>query len=286
MKKYLTAGAMIALLGTGWFLMADDDYEEREYRRDQRYEKVREYGEKRYDERRKAYRDDARYKRGYTRDGDEEDEKERDRYDRRASEKVWKDQGYPDREMKERAASDGKRYTKRYPREGDDEDEAGEGRRAMRSTRGPKMQKPEYAELYRQECAACHMAYQPEFLPKRSWKKMMSDKALQDHFGTDATLEESDRQKIAAFLEANSADSKATGKYFRKIARSIPDRATPLRISETPYFKKEHREIPRRLITQTEVKSIANCAACHRTADKGYYGERDIVIPNYGRWDD
>ena len=49
---------------------------------------------------------------------------------------------------------------------------------------------------------------------------------------------------------------------------------------------REHREIPKKLILQPEVKSFANCNACHTKAESGSYREREIRIPNYGRWED
>lgn len=145
-------------------------------------------------------------------------------------------------------------------------------------------EKSKASELYIQECASCHMAYQPEFLPKRSWEKTM--RTLADHFGTDATLDKEDYATISAYLLRNAADAKRVGGDIGKMGRKIPDDQTPLRISETPYFKKEHRKIPKRLVRQKEVKSFANCTACHQKAEQGDYSERSLVIPNYGRWDD
>jgi cytochrome c553 len=109
-------------------------------------------------------------------------------------------------------------------------------------------------QSYIKECSSCHMAYQAEFLPKRTWAKMIA------------------------------ADSKRVGKHLAKMAASAGD--TSLRISDTRYFKKEHRKIPQKYIDQKEVKSIANCNACHQKAESGDYRERGISIPNYGRWDD
>jgi len=140
------------------------------------------------------------------------------------------------------------------------------------------------AELYKTECGACHMAYQPEFLPKRSWEKMM--RTLSEHFDTDATLDREEYRTIQAYLLRNASDVKAVYGDTGKIARSIRAEQTPLRISQTRYFKKEHREIPQRLIVQKEVRSIANCTTCHTKAEKGDYSERAIFIPNYGKWDD
>ena len=139
-------------------------------------------------------------------------------------------------------------------------------------------------QLYLNECGACHMAFQAEFLPKRSWKKMM--KGLENHFDVDATVEPEDEKLLAAYLRENAADAKPVARKYAKIANSIPSNSTPLKISDTPYFKKEHRELPKKYISQEEVKSIANCTACHTKADQGNYSERNIFIPNYGKWDD
>ena len=138
--------------------------------------------------------------------------------------------------------------------------------------------------LYKTECGACHMAYQPEFLPIRSWEKTM--RTLADHFKTDATLDKEEYDIIKAYLLSNASDTKSVSGDIGKMARRIKADQTPLRISETPYFKKEHREIPKHLIIQKEVKSIANCVACHTKAEKGNYSEHNIFIPNYGKWDD
>ncbi|WP_297441027.1 diheme cytochrome c [Sulfurimonas sp.] len=144
--------------------------------------------------------------------------------------------------------------------------------------------KPVDNKLYIEECGSCHFAYQPGLLPERSWKKLMAN--LEDHFQTDASLEEQDRKTLLAYLIKNSADKAHQYKRSKKIDRSIPSSQTPIAITQTPYFKHEHYEIPKRFIIQKEVRSLANCAACHTKADKGLYSESFIAIPNYGRWDD
>ncbi|XOB62185.1 diheme cytochrome c [Campylobacterota bacterium DY0563] len=139
-------------------------------------------------------------------------------------------------------------------------------------------------QLYINECAACHFGYQPGLLPSNSWKKMMS--GLENHFGVDATLLEEDFKAISKYLDENSAEKALGYKRSKKIARSMRNDGNIIAISKTPYFIKEHREIPSRFISQKEVKGLFNCTACHTTAQKGIYSERDILIPNYGRWDD
>lgn len=138
--------------------------------------------------------------------------------------------------------------------------------------------------FYKAECASCHFAYQPGLLPEKSWRKLMGD--LPNHFGTDASLEPEDNQKILKYLVDNSAEKFTQYKRSRKINDSIAANETPIAVSKTRYFIREHRGIPKRLIEQKEVKSLSNCAACHTTADTGSYSERAIKIPNYGRWED
>ncbi len=144
--------------------------------------------------------------------------------------------------------------------------------------------KPVNDKTYINECGSCHFAFQPGLLPKRSWVKMMND--LENHFGSDATLEPQDHSYILEYLSKNAADNAMQYKRSRKIVNSLASYDAPLKISEVPYFIKKHREVPKRLITQKEVGTISNCTACHTTASKGVYSERAIKIPNYGRWDD
>jgi hypothetical protein len=144
--------------------------------------------------------------------------------------------------------------------------------------------KPVDNELYLNECGSCHFAFQPGLLPQRSWVKMM--KGLEDHFGSDATLDEIDHQAILKYLDDNSAEKATEYKRSKKMLDSIPSNSTPLEITKVRYFVHEHDEIPRRFIRQKEVGTLSNCAACHTTASKGSYNEDDILIPNVGRWDD
>lgn len=139
-------------------------------------------------------------------------------------------------------------------------------------------------DLYKKECGSCHFAYQPGLLPSNAWEKMMSN--LQDHFNTDATLAKEDYDAILEYLSQNSAEKAMEYKRSNKIVKSIKRGDVPESISKTPYMIKKHRDIREDLITQDEVKGIFNCTACHTTAEKGIYSERDILIPNYGRWED
>jgi len=143
---------------------------------------------------------------------------------------------------------------------------------------------PVTESLYREECGACHFAYQPGLLPARSWEKMMLQ--LDDHFGEYATLASEERKAITAYLVVNAAD-RAEERRSRRMARSVGADETPLRITETRYFRGEHDELSRSLLEENpEVGSFSRCPACHSRADAGSYREGEIRIPGVGKWDD
>lgn len=138
--------------------------------------------------------------------------------------------------------------------------------------------------VYKEECGSCHMVYPPGLLPARSWSKIMNE--LENHFSDNAELDTETNQSISEFLLSNSAD-KSDYRRSRKFNRSIESNDAPLRISELPYFKHEHDEIPRRLVSaNSTVKSFSQCNACHAKAEQGSFNEDDINIPGYGEWDD
>lgn len=142
---------------------------------------------------------------------------------------------------------------------------------------------PVVNELHADECGACHFAYQPGLLPRRSWERLMRPAALADHFGDNAELDEPTRREIAAFLEAHAADD-AGYKRSIKVRRSIPADAAPLRITEVPYIRRKHADLDAaRVADNDKVRSLANCDACHRRAADGVYDDDTVDIPGFGR---
>lgn len=113
--------------------------------------------------------------------------------------------------------------------------------------------------LTRKECGICHMAFQPGLLPARSWTAMMD--GLADHFGDDASLPPAQKEAIRAVLVAGAGRDRH------------PDAIAPLRISETGWFVKEHRRITPAVWQRADIKSKANCTACHRQAEQGIYDD-------------
>ncbi len=139
-------------------------------------------------------------------------------------------------------------------------------------------------DTYKEECGSCHFAYQPGLLPARSWEKMM--KNLEDHFDENAELDQETQTKLTKYLVTNAADF-ANYKRSKRIMSSLRKNATPLRITETPYFMRKHDEIPRRMVQDNpELGSYSKCAACHVNAEKGSYEDDEVRIPGVGKWED
>ncbi len=137
--------------------------------------------------------------------------------------------------------------------------------------------------LYEKECGSCHFAYPAGLLPARSWEALMGK--LENHFGDNAELASSDRAALLEYLRTNSAE-RSQGRASAKILRSISPGETPLRITETSYFRRKHSEIPPQLYAKNSpVKSIANCKSCHTGAARGSFNEHAVVIPGYGGWE-
>lgn len=138
--------------------------------------------------------------------------------------------------------------------------------------------------LYEDECGSCHMAYPPGLMPAPSWEKVML--GLEDHFDDNAELNKEEQMLITQYLLNNSAD-KSRNRRSQKFNRSINSHNVPVRITDTPYFRHEHHEIPIRMVTaNSEVNSFSQCDACHKNAKQGSFNEHDIHIPGYGHWDD
>jgi hypothetical protein len=120
------------------------------------------------------------------------------------------------------------------------------------------------------ECGACHMAFQPQLLPMRSWQAIMGH--LDSHFGEDASLPETTRGAIERYLVAHAGDAPgAAGR--RRYLSGIAANAVPLRITETPFWRGAHEEIPVASFASSGVKTRSNCTACHQAAATGQYGE-------------
>jgi Dihaem cytochrome c len=117
---------------------------------------------------------------------------------------------------------------------------------------------------WKEECSSCHVAYPPQLLNKEDWRKLMA--GLDRHFGVDASLDAREQGEISDFLQRNAANG---SRYA----------SNSLRISDTPWFRHAHREVPRSAWVRPAVKSRSNCTACHVNAERGNWSERSIHVP-------
>jgi len=134
---------------------------------------------------------------------------------------------------------------------------------------------------YLEECGACHFAYQPGLLPAKTWEKLLTDKALSEHFGDNAELDKDTLQIIHDYTIENAADT-SFYKTARKISLAAQQGDLPLRITETRYIRRKHHELKDEMVKgNKDVKSLSNCNACHIQADKGVYDDSTVSIPNF-----
>ncbi len=132
----------------------------------------------------------------------------------------------------------------------------------------------EWDALTQDECSACHMTYHPSLLPRTNWRALMA--GLDDHFGEDASLPADATRQITDWLEANAAETADTLPARRL---GLGAQADTLRLTETRFWKRTHRDIPDATFTRKPVLSRANCRACHADAETGWFSPFQISIP-------
>ena len=123
-------------------------------------------------------------------------------------------------------------------------------------------------QAFNTECGACHMAYPALMLPARSWQAITAN--LADHFGEDASLDPETTQKISDYLVANAADTTDQAQF---ILRGVAADQVPLRVTDMPWWRGAHYEVPAAAFTRPEVLSKSNCLACHRNGASGEAGD-------------
>lgn len=136
------------------------------------------------------------------------------------------------------------------------------------------------SKAWNAECGSCHLAFHPTLLPARSWNALL---AAQDrHFGESLGLDEAKLREIAAFARKYPAESRLSEPAY-KIDKSIAAGATPLRITETPYWIEKHAGIPEAAWRDPKVRSRANCEGCHLDAGAGTFEDAAMRMPTTRR---
>lgn len=154
-----------------------------------------------------------------------------------------------------------------HEREGEHEHHRKRERRAVERDRNPAA-----AAAYRKECGACHVAYAPFLLPAASWQKLL--RGLDQHFGQDASLEPDVRASLESWLEVASRGSHERS---HGSSRGVADGAA--RITDSAWFRREHRRIGPEILQRPSVRTMSNCAACHPGAADWSFDEHAVMIP-------
>lgn len=116
------------------------------------------------------------------------------------------------------------------------------------------------------ECSACHMAFPPGMLPAASWERIMGN--LSDHFGEDASLDDATTRAVRDWLSAHAA------RPSRWMENAAEGGGAPIRITETAWWVAAHgEEVRPSRFDDPKIGSKANCAACHRGAEQGFFGD-------------
>lgn len=121
------------------------------------------------------------------------------------------------------------------------------------------------AATYQAECGSCHTAYPARLLTPAEWTTVLA--ALEQHYGTDATLDAASLAAVASHLGARTQP-----------ARPEPATALP-RITRSHWFLDEHDEVSPAVFQSSAVRSPANCTACHAGADRGDFDDDSVRIP-------
>lgn len=129
---------------------------------------------------------------------------------------------------------------------------------------------------WRAECGGCHLAYHPTLLPARSWQRMMATPDA--HFGEDLALDAAARDHITQFLVTHAAEGAATEAAWQ-IQRTTPAASAPARITELPYWRASHADLPAWAWRTPSVHGRHDCAACHLDADRGTFENGAMHLP-------
>lgn len=119
---------------------------------------------------------------------------------------------------------------------------------------------------YTQECGSCHVAYPPGLLPAASWQRIMS--GLEQHYGTDASLDEATVRQLAGWLQQHAGT-------YKRVAEAPPQD----RITRSAWFERKHRRLEPAVWRHASVKSAANCSACHTGAERGRFDDDELRVP-------
>ena len=129
---------------------------------------------------------------------------------------------------------------------------------------------PAVNSAYRSECGSCHLAYPARLLSTREWGIVLG--RLEQHYGVDASLDDATLRQVAGQLDA-------------PVSPALGDSGTLPRITAKAWFVDEHDDVTPRTFRGPDVRTAANCPACHVGAERGDFDEHAVRVPGGQRHD-
>lgn len=128
--------------------------------------------------------------------------------------------------------------------------------------------------MYAEQCGACHLAFPPSLAPAATWDRLLAD--LRHHFTADATLSGEQVAHLRAWLDANAAEHWDT-RPAHLLRSPAPDGS--LRITDTPGWRRAHRQIAPATFSAAPVYRRSACEECHADAATGRFAPQRIAMP-------
>ena len=125
--------------------------------------------------------------------------------------------------------------------------------------------------VVKEECGSCHLAFAPSMLPARSWQRMMGD--LKNHFGDDASVDAGHRRQDHQLPRRQCRRHGRPALQQQAAARRVRRAALPCASPNCRSGCSEHRKVPAWEWKHKDVRTKANCVACHADAERGYYDD-------------
>lgn len=115
---------------------------------------------------------------------------------------------------------------------------------------------------YVKVCGGCHVPYQPTLQTADTWRVILE--RLPEHFGARVPIRQpGDLAEITEYLR------RYAGRPGYGVLVGVDADASPLRITELPFFARAHQSVPDGSFDRAG--GAYQCSGCHEQAGRGFY---------------
>jgi cytochrome b len=129
--------------------------------------------------------------------------------------------------------------------------------------------------VYVVQCGSCHLAYPPSLSSAATWNAVLD--RMDAHFGEDTGLSPDIIAQLRPYLSGNAAGHWDTLPSWRL---RMPATDGSLRITDTPGWRRIHRDIPAARFATAPVYRRSACESCHADAATGRFAPQQIAVPD------